>query len=227
MKRFYAIIAAFLAVVLLLGAIFIAWREKKKAMTYEEKVTAFANENATFQKGQTVFIGDSITAGYPLRLYYRNFHCELYNRGISGDTTDWLLTRLQISLLELAPSTIVLMIGTNDINLGRPPAEIAQNYDSILHLIATELPQAQVFCVSIIPQNTKFSSDARQNNERIQETNRAIEGVVSTYGYTYVNLYDKLTDADGFLKRIYSPDGLHLGVRGYKVWTDVMKTYLQ
>ena len=47
------------------------------------------------------------------------------------------------------------------------------------------------------------------------------------YGYEYVNLYDELVDTDGLLKRGYSTDGLHLGRKGYEVWTRVMKPFLK
>lgn len=203
-----------------------AIRKDKASKTYDEKVAAFSEENSKLKKGQIVFLGDSITAGYPLQLYYHNLNLKTYNRGISGDTTNWLLTRLQTSLIDIAPSKIVLMIGTNDINLGKSAEEIAQNYQSILHLISSELPDVEVFCVSVIPQNKKYSQTAQENNARIQETNREIESLASAYGYQYVNLYDKLTDKDGTLKRSYSTDGLHLNFWGYCVWTDVLKERL-
>lgn len=223
-KILWSILIFAFVIAIVLGAVFLI-RSKRK-MTYEEKVAAFVEQNSAFETGQTVFVGDSITEGYFLPLYYHNADFKVYNRGISGDTTGWLLARLQPSLLELAPSRIVLMIGTNDINMGKNEDEIAEAYATILKLIASNLPMAEVFCVSVIPQNTKFSQNAPQNNARIQKLNQKIEQLASHHNYTYINLYDKLTDKNGLLKRIYSPDGLHLGVLGYAVWTDAMKEYL-
>ena len=198
-----------------------------KSMTYEEKVEAFALENSKLTSGQIVFIGDSITAGYNLKRNYSDLSLEVYNRGISGDTSDWILARMQVSVLDIKPSKIVLMIGTNDINGGKSPEEIAKNYENILSMIALNLPDAEVFCVSVIPQNTKFSENAAENNLLIQKTNEKIRGLVQEYGYEYVNLYDELVDTDGLLKRGYSTDGLHLGRKGYEVWTRVMKPFLK
>ena len=225
-KRIAVIVLALLLVVAAGIAVF-ELTKAKGVKTYDEKVAAFANENPSFEKGQIVFLGDSITAGYRLGVHYRNLDLKTYNRGISGDTTDWLLTRLQTSLLDIAPSKIVLMIGTNDINMGRSTEEIAQNYENILQLISSELPDAEVWCVSIIPQNNKYSAQAQKNNGCIQETNREIERLAGSYGYQYVNLYSRLTDKNGLLRCIYSTDGLHLGFLGYCVWTDVMKEHLR
>ena len=70
-------------------------------------------------KNQTVLLGDSITDFFN---YYELFYdfCKssgqaVYNRGISGDTTDRLLERLYDNVLSIEPKNIVLLIGTNDI----------------------------------------------------------------------------------------------------------------
>ena len=225
-KRIAVIVLALLLIIAA-GIFAFEMSKEKGAKTYDEKVAAFANENCLLEKGQIVFLGDSITAGYHLGVHYRNLNLETYNRGISGDTTDCLLMRLQTSLLDIAPSKIVLMIGTNDINMGRSAEEIAQNYGRILQLISSELPDAEVWCVSIIPQNNQYSAQAQKNNGCIQETNCEIECIAESYGYQYVNLYSRLTDKNGLLRRIYSTDGLHLGFLGYCVWTDVMKEHLR
>jgi lysophospholipase L1-like esterase len=118
------------------------------------------------------------------------------------------------------------MIGTNDINADKSTDEILANYETILSLISSILPDTEVICVSIIPQNTKYSDIAAENNLRICETNAKIQVLAHNCGYRFVNLYDSLTDDGGLLKREYSNDGLHLNFRGYIVWTRVLKEIL-
>ena len=77
---------------------------RNKDLTYDEKVLAFEKENVNLEKGQIVFVGDSITAKYNLDYHYPRCSLETYNRGISGDTTDWLLTRMQSSVFDISPS---------------------------------------------------------------------------------------------------------------------------
>ena len=217
------LVALLLAGVIIVHFLYVG---QKKSLTYEDKVAGFASENLGLKKGQIVFIGDSITAGYKLNFYYYDSPLEIYNRGISGDTTDWMLTRMQVSLFDVEPSKIVLMIGTNDINANKSAEEIASNYNAILNLILSNLPDAEVICVSIIPQNTKYSKDAAINNMRICETNSKIETLVESYGYVYINLYDSLTDYSGLLKKSHSKDGLHLNFMGYMAWTKAMRDVL-
>ena len=49
-----------------------------------------------------------------LDTYYTDMELNLYNRGISGDTTIDLKNRMDVSAFEIKPSVIVLMIGTNN-----------------------------------------------------------------------------------------------------------------
>ena len=62
-----------------------------------------------------MFVGDSITDLYVLDDHYADLPQAVYNRGIGGDTTAGVLARLQVSVLDLQPDVVVLMIGTNDL----------------------------------------------------------------------------------------------------------------
>ena len=89
------------------------------------------------------------------------------------------------------------------------------------------LPDAKIWCVSIIPQNTDYSDGAAQNNAQIRETNEKIKALACSYGLEYVDLYSLLVDENGLLNGAYSMDGLHLNRRGYAVWTNALKERLQ
>lgn len=226
-KRIIILTAVLLLAAVVLTALIFFFVEKSKPQTYEEKVAAFVEKNPALKQGQIVFIGDSMTERYKLDRAYKDLDLEVYNRGISGDTATWLQARLGVSLFDLAPSKVVLMIGTNDINYGRSAEEIAGDYESILHLIRQNLPDAKIWCVSIVPQNTDYSEGAAQNNAQIREANEKIKALACSYGLEYVDLYSLLVDENGLLNGAYSTDGLHLNRRGYAVWTNALKERLQ
>ena len=123
---------------------------------YDSKCQSYSIQNANLAKGQIVFIGDSITDLYILDDHYADLPLACYNRGIGGDTTLGVLSRLKVSLFDLNPSVVVLMIGTNDIN-GRLEVDgILERYEQIIDEINANLPDAQLYCMSIIPQNTQI-----------------------------------------------------------------------
>lgn len=224
---------AALIVLLVVAAIFSvprfrAWRQHR---SYEKKCAAFAAQNEKASKGQIVFIGDSITASCALDDYYNDLPLAVYNRGISGDTTAGLRKRLDVSLLEIQPAQVVIMIGTNDINRGVDLKTILKHYEEILDSIISSLPDTDVYVMSVIPQNSdvekKLAVDVEVTTPKIISLNVALERLTHNYDrVVYVDLFSALEDENHWLRREYSDDGLHLNENGFAVWADVLKPYL-
>lgn len=196
---------------------------------YDKKVAQFTMENGNFSKGQIVFIGDSITDLYHLDDYYQDLSLRTYNRGIGGDVTGMLLKRIQVSLYDLEPTKVVLMIGINDINGGVSTDTILENYDNILKGIKTKLPSAKVYTMSILPINSDLPSyvDVNKSTERILTINEEIKTMTTNYSYKYMDLFSLVKDDKNHLKKEYSLDGIHLSEQGFVTWTNLIKPELE
>ena len=196
---------------------------------YDKKVAQFTMENGNFSKGQIVFIGDSITDLYHLDDYYQDLPLRTYNRGIGGDVTGMLLKRIQVSLYDLEPTKVVLMIGINDINGGVSTDTILANYDNILKGIKTKLPAAEVYTMSILPINSDLLAfvDLNKSTERILAINEEIKTMATNYSYQYMDLFSLVKDDDNHLKKEYSLDGIHLSEQGFVTWTNLIKPELK
>ena len=196
---------------------------------YDKKCEAYFLENANSAKGQIVFIGDSITDLYVLDDYYADLPLATYNRGIGGDTTEGVLKRLDVSVIDLKPSKVVLMIGTNDVNAKRDNDDILDTYRQIVNKIRIELPDTELYCMSIIPQGKGLedytSVDVDLSTEKILALNVGIEAIAEEKGAVYVDLFSYLADADDYLLGEYTDDWLHLNEAGFEVWTSLVKPY--
>ncbi len=197
---------------------------------YDSKCQSYSVQNVNLAKGQIVFIGDSITDLYILDDHYADLPLACYNRGIGGDTTAGVLERLKVSLYDLAPSHVVLMIGTNDINGSLEEDGILERYERIIDEINANLPDAQLYCISIIPQNTQIEEYSHiriaDTTPRIMRTNTGICQLAEEKGAVYLDLFSLIADEDNHLIREYSDDGLHLNPAGLSVWTELIKPYL-
>ena len=100
----------------------------------------FLNEKYA-QQGQTVLFGDSITEIFNSYELFYAFSLTtgqaVYNRGISGDTSDRLLERLECNALNINPKNLVILIGTNDIGIGVPTEYTLKNIKEILQRTQT------------------------------------------------------------------------------------------
>ena len=219
-------------VVLSCMLIFGYWEGKlsDSARYYNNKCQSYAVQNVNLAKGQIVFIGDSITDLYILDQHYADLPLATYNRGIGGDTTQGVLNRLQVSAFDIAPSVIVLMIGTNDINGNCEKAGIFERYEKIIDEIYKNLPDVTLFCMSVIPQNEvleTYSAIKVENTTKIIfEVNAHIKALAQEKGATYLDVFSLLADENDRLIKEYSDDGLHLNEKGLAVWTKLLKPYL-
>lgn len=234
-KRRLAVFFTAISVVILILSLFLAYyaaygdilftilgNKSLKAKRYDEM-------NLSAQKGQTVFFGDSLTEFYDTSAAFPSF--TSYNRGISGDTTDGMLERLDGNLLAIEPSKIIFLGGANDLNHGLTPDEIVANIREILTRIKKALPDCEVFVQSLYPVNpytqpTYLNSVADRKNSDILAINEALAPLCEELGCTYINVHDSLTDENGNLREELTMDGLHVNEEGYAIVTEILSEYL-
>lgn len=183
------------------------------------------------KKGQTVLAGDSITEIFNHTELYADYEKEsgkaVYNRGISGDTSDRLLERFEKNVLNIEPSNIVMLIGTNDFAYGMSMDDTVKNIDSILSLIAEKCSGTNVILQAVYPINDKINRQGKRTNKNISKLNKRIEMIAEKHNVTYVDFTDLLSDENGRLKKKYTYDGLHPTVFGFEAVAEKIITLLK
>lgn len=202
---------------------------KKKSTEYNaekrNKMINFEHLNKHYCKtGQTVIAGDSITEIFNYTELYADYTeksgMDVYNRGISGDTSDRFLERFESNVLNLQPSNIVLLIGTNDFGYGLSMQDTINNIDKILALISEKCCGANIILQAVYPVNTKMRKYDRKKNGKIPVLNARIKDLAEKYSVTFLDLTNELSDNDGDLKAEYTYDGLHPNVFGFEKVTE-------
>lgn len=190
-------------------------------MTTKKNNYNFLNQKYTLEN-QTVLLGDSITDffnWYELFYDYSQKNSQaVYNRGISGDTTDRLLERLNDNVLSIKPKNIVLLIGTNDIGRGLPLSLSVANMEKIITETKRACPQVNFIIEAVYPINEKMRDRfEKRSNKKIHEMNEEYIKLCEKYSCVWVDFTDKLKDKDGNLKKEYTYDGLHINAHAYEI----------
>ena len=175
-----------------------------------------------------VFFGDSITEICPYNDIYIGYN--VFNRGISGDTSKKLLTRLS-NVTSLRPTTLVLMIGTNDIAAYASQEEFVGYVEEILSkLIAHQKDNnytTRIILQSVMPINRKMrSAIAPHNNKRIQSDNKALEQLCLSKDVVFADTFSAFTDKKGNFSKSYTYDGLHPNSAGFYRMSEVMEKFI-
>lgn len=182
------------------------------------KTAQFAAENERYADYEVdvAFIGDSLTDGYDVAAYYPQFLVS--NRGIGGDTTFDLAERLQVSVYDLKPKVVVMLIGGNN------PHSMFDNYESILQGLQKNLPDTKVVLVSLTVMSGEHWG---KNNQLAAYNNVKIKLLADKYGFTFVDLYSPMMDlSTGELYAHYTVDGAHLTAQGYEKFTGILTPVL-
>lgn len=172
-------------------------------------------KSAEQDHGAVVFLGDSITQGWGGGLGAAFPGMKVANRGISGDTTRGVLIRLEEDVLTLDPAAVVILIGTNDLDVGVSPEMVARNMKLILSALKEHDAAMPVILCEVFP------SDASKNRptEQIRRINELyLEQVKGDAQVVYVETFDLFNDGKGNAIPAEFPDLLHPNEIGYAKW---------
>lgn len=173
--------------------------------------------NKRAKSNQIVVIGDSIVELFPC-MELMTGDRVWYNRGISGDSSDRLLERLDNNAISANPSCIVVLVGTNDIAFGRTDDQIVGSMRDIIDRIHDKLPECRVIIESIYPVNktNKDKMVGMRTCSRIAELNAKIESLCCELSVEYLDFWSVLSDDNGRFDLRYTYDGLHPNQEGYE-----------
>jgi lysophospholipase L1-like esterase len=197
--------------------------QKRRSLYWQQRAGHFRALPDT--AGEIIFLGDSITDGGNWGEMFASPRVK--NRGISGDTTDGVLDRLD-EVLGSKPAQIFLMIGINDLGRGDGEKHVLANIKSILREIRQKSPETGVFIQSILPVNDRFSvfPDYMDETPRILAVNTVLKRMAADYGMTFIDLFSAFRDESDRLAEKYTNDGLHLTGEGYAHWREVLKPFI-
>ena len=201
-------------------------QQRKYSTFYEQRATLF--EALPVSRKDIVFLGNSITNGCEWAELFDNPRVK--NRGISGDICMGVYDRLD-PIVKGQPAKIFLLIGINNISRARgyTPEQIVQEITMILRKIKLESPKTKLYLQSILPVNDCYGlfNDHTARWEVVKQTNELLEPLAEKEGVTYVDLYSHFVDpATGKMKPEYTNDGLHLLGKGYLLWRDIVKPFV-
>lgn len=224
-KKILIIIAATLLVLIaaaIIVTILLSDKKEEKSFDFEafyaEKLEKFRVENEKYQDYEVdvAFIGDSLTDMYDLEKYYPQYLTA--NRGISGDTSLRLETRLQVSLYDLKPKVVVMLIGANNFDT------LLDNYEKIVTGILENLPDSKLVLLSM----TSMGKNWARNNYKAIRNNAEIKRIAEKYECPYVDLFTALLNEEtDEIYENYTIDGGHLTDEGYNVFTAAVTPVLQ
>ncbi|HJZ59249.1 MAG TPA: GDSL-type esterase/lipase family protein [Gemmataceae bacterium] len=121
------------------------------------------------------------------------------------------------------PAALVFYAGDNDLNAGRTPAQLADDFKEFCAAVHKDAPKCRVLFASVKPSLARWKQFDTQTkaNTLIREFCRTDERLV------YIDVVPLMLGSDGKpIPELYVKDGLHLSPAGYEKWVPEVKKAL-
>jgi lysophospholipase L1-like esterase len=195
---------------------------------WQRKHAQFAQARANQPLGAIVFMGDSLTERFDLDLWLgARGRKPFINRGIGGDKVGGgrylgLIDRVD-DIVQLAPHTLVIMIGINDLVFAQTPERQMQVcYAVLLDEVSRRLPNTRVVTVATLPAPRFAWADPA-----LGRWNTYLGQVARQRQVTHIDLVAFMGGLNSDeLAALYDADGLHLSPTGYQRWAKMMAGHL-
>ena len=173
---------------------------------------------------RVIFMGNSITEGW-LSIRPEFFKNKPYvNRGISGQTTPQMLLRFRQDVINLKPSTVVLLAGINDIAENTGPSTIEMIANNIISM--AELAKANhinVIICSVLPANNFPWRKGIKPAEKVRKLNVILQLYSYKNKLAYVDYYSAMVNDSHGLKKELGEDGIHPNKKGYLIMEPILE----
>jgi lysophospholipase L1-like esterase len=179
---------------------------------------------------ETVFIGDSITEGWSGTAEFTN-HSNWVGKGVSGNTSTQILARFQSDVIDLHPSIVHILAGTNDLNAEWnlcAPGSIntcanieamvqAVEANNIIPILGTVPPWGPGELAA------EADPDFVARNAKIDALNGWLKEYATQEGITLVDYHSVLCDTtgDAYIHSL-SGDGVHPSADGFQIMTTML-----
>lgn len=178
-------------------------------------------------KPKIIAFGDSLTAGfglseresYPYLLQQKldadGYEYEVINAGVSGDTTQGGLERIDWSLDQESVEILILALGGNDLLRGVPPSQVKSNLAEIIKKAKAKGIKV-LLCGMLAP--------LIMGPEYQQEFNRLYPELADEYKVAYMPF---ILEGVALRKELNQADGIHPNAEGTKIMAENIYRYLK
>lgn len=172
-------------------------------------------EPVVFTGSSSIRMWTSLRPDFPQR--------NVINRGFGGSHLEDLVFFFPKIVVPYKPKKIVVYSGENDIEVGQDAGNVLADFKALVELRDRHLPGVPLIYISMKPSVLRWAKwpEMKLGNEMIKAEASKHKRV------TFVDISDAMLGPDGKPKPdIFLNDGLHMNAKGYAIWREILRPYL-
>ncbi|OGV70946.1 MAG: hypothetical protein A2283_17350 [Lentisphaerae bacterium RIFOXYA12_FULL_48_11] len=198
--------------------------EKTPFERWEKDIRAFESADKTNPppEGAVLFIGSStIKLWKTLAKDFSEY--RVINRGFGGSQIADSVYFADRIVIPCKPKMIVFYAGGNDINAGKTPEQVADDFKAFVEKVRSKLPDVRIAFMASGPSIKRWAQADKQ-----RKLNQLVKDYVGKgVNMDYIDAFDVFLGKDGQPRpELFAPDKLHNSPEGYKIRVSLVKPYL-
>lgn len=192
------------------------WYEEEIRELERERLKLVDQPSTLFYGSSSIRLWDTLSDDFKL--------FKPVNLGFGGSTLaacSWFFDRV---VAPYDAKSIVIYAGDNDLGDGRHPEEIFIFFEQLVHQISKRFGAIPCYYISIKPSINRWSLV-----NSLKYTNNIIENEIikQDNNWKFINIFNKMLNKDGYPEKEYfQSDGLHLSLKGYALWKQIIQARL-
>jgi lysophospholipase L1-like esterase len=190
---------------------------------FENEIAAFEHWDRQnyFPEGAILFVGSSSIRMWPTAESLPNL--PVINRGFGGSHISDVNHFAERIVLKYSPRLIVFYSGDNDIESGKSPQQVLDDFQEFAKLVNEKLPKTRIIYLPIKPSIARWTKWPQMQgvNTHVKQLWQSDERII------YVDTASPMLGEDGQPRgELFLDDGLHLNAKGYALWTETLRPVL-
>jgi lysophospholipase L1-like esterase len=196
-----------------------------KPERFERQILAFEAADRTNPPPQNaiLFAGASNIVGW--KTLAKDFPgLAVLNRGFGGSHIADCVHYADRIVIPYKPRMVVFRAGGNDIHAGKSPEQVAADFKAFVEKVHAKLPNTRIAYWPMTPSIARLA-----NWPRDKKGNELIRTYIAAGGnLVYIDSAEATLGSDGKPRaELFEPDGLHFSVEAYKLFTRIIRPYLE
>jgi hypothetical protein len=167
---------------------------------------------------EVLFVGSSSIVKWKPTLVADMAPLPVINRGFGSSHMEYVNRWFDQIVAPYHPRSIVLYDGENDLNAGKPAAQVVADFDTFMQLKTAKLQDTPVYFISIKPSKDRIDQLPQQSVVNAAVRERAAKRA----DLHYIDVVPAMLE-NGRPKDIYEDDGLHMTRQGYLLWIKIVR----
>lgn len=174
-----------------------------------------SNETIVFTGSSSVRIWKDLESRFPEH--------QIVNSGFGGSQASDLLHHIDQLVLRFKPKKVFIYEGDNDISVEKKPKAIIHDMKEIIALIGKENTNTKVVLIAAKPSIARWElkkhyKKLNRKFKKLSKKNPLLE---------FADVWKPMLDKKNVKQDIFIEDGLHMNAKGYHIWYDVIKDFME